>query len=585
VPGLDVAQINSHEWAVSARGFNTQFANQLLVLLDGRSIYGTGFGGVVWGVQDVVMEDIDRIEVIRGPGAALWGANAVNGVINIITKNARETQGTLVSVTGGTLDQPITTVRYGGQLATNLFYRVYGKFSNRDGLETASGQDAPDRTLTAQGGGRLDWEPSDENKFTLQGDMYRDRFVENQDLASLLPPYLLNLNEVEYNSGANALGRWTHDFSDTSSLTIQTYYDRFKQEQAGAVETTDTIDFDAQHRFALGSRNDITWGLGYRNIDDAFQGSPFVTWNPASERDRLFSSFVQDEISLVPDRLKLTLGSKFEHNDINGFEYEPSGRLLWTPTERQTVWAAISRAVSTPSWSFLHSTANLLVIPPMPPVSPLPVQISSFGNPNLDDEVLIAYELGYRIEVTKHLSFDVAGFYNNYDDLIGQTPVTTSIAATPVPHALVGSTEENAGSGHTYGVEISGRWDVTDHWHLTASYSWLDIQLGFASTYLQSSPKQQAQLGSSLDLPYHFELNGAVSFVDQITAPYGIGEMNIPSYVRLDLGVVWHATKNLEFGVWGQNLAQDRHEEFTSYKTLLVTEIPRSVVARITFRF
>ncbi|MGA2248633.1 MAG: TonB-dependent receptor plug domain-containing protein, partial [Verrucomicrobiota bacterium] len=288
VPGLDVAQINSHEWAVSARGFDNEFANKLLVLIDGRSVYDAGFGGVVWGVQDLVMEDIDRIEVIRGPGASLWGANAVNGVINIITKSAKETQGTLVSVTGGTFDQPTTTVRYGGQLATNLYYRAYGKFSNRDGLETAGGQDAPDQTLTAQGGGRLDWEPSDENKFTLQGDFYRDRFVENQDIASLSPPYLLNYNEVNYDSGGNVLGRWTHDFSDTSSLTMQAYYDRSDLEEAGAAEIANTLDFDAQHRFALGTRNDITWGLGYRNVDGEFRSSDFVSWNRATEHDQLF---------------------------------------------------------------------------------------------------------------------------------------------------------------------------------------------------------------------------------------------------------------------------------------------------------
>ncbi|MGA2248871.1 MAG: TonB-dependent receptor, partial [Verrucomicrobiota bacterium] len=293
----------------------------------------------------------------------------------------------------------------------------------------------------------------------------------------------------------------------------------------------------------------------------------------------------QDEITLLPDRLKLTLGSKFENNEITGFEVEPSGRLLWKPSERQSVWVSISRAVRTPSWSDLHSTANLLVIPPVPPLSPLPVQVSSLGNPSLESETLTAYELGYRIEPAKHLSLDLAGFYNDYDQLIAPTAVTTGFVASPLPHALIATTDENAGPGHTYGVEASAHWDVTDCWHLTANYSWLGVQLDFNSTYLQSAPEQQAQLRSELDLPYHLELNGAVSFMDQVTVPYGVGQMNIPSYVRLDLGLVWHATKNLELGVWGQNLAQDRHEEFTSYKTMLVTEIPSSVVGRITLHF
>jgi len=586
VPGLDVAEINSHEWAVSARGFDNEFANKLLVLVDGRSVYESGYGGVIWDVQDMAMEDIDRIEVIRGPGASLWGANAVNGVINIITKSAKETQGTLVSVTGGTFDQPTTTVRYGGQLATNLYYRVYGKFSNRDGLETSTGQDAPDRTLNFQGGMRLDWEPSDENKLTLQGDWYRNRLVENQEVASLLPPYALNFNEVNYNSGGNVLGRWTHDFSESSSFTVQAYYDRLTEEQAGAAETANTLDFDAQHRFALGTRNDITWGLGYRDVAADYRSSFFVGWDPDTSHDQLLSSFVQDEISLVPDRLKLTLGSKFEHNDYTGFEFEPSARLLWTPTEEQTVWAAISRAVRTPAWSDLHFDANLTVIPPVPPLSPLPVLISSHGNPSLDDEDLIAYELGYRVEATKHVSLDVAGFYNDYRQLIAPTLVTTSIltGSTP-PYAQVVSTDENAGSAHSYGVEISARWDVTDYWHLVANYSWLDLQLGFNSNYFQSGPEHQAQLRSSLDLPDHFELNGDVSFVDQVITPSILGQTSVPSYVRLDLGLVWHATKNLELGIWGQNLAQSLHTEYTSYKTPLITEIPRGVMARITVHF
>jgi len=585
VPGLDVAQINSHEWAVSARGFNGEFANKLLVLVDGRSIYSTGFGGVVWGAEDVPMEDVDRIEVIRGPGASLWGANAVNGVINIITKGAKDTQGVLVSVTGGTFDQPTTTVRYGTRLATNLYCRVYGKVSNRDGLETPGGQDAPDRTLTAQGGTRLDWNPSDENQVTLQGDFFRDRFVESQDYAILSPPYVQSFNQANYDSGGNVLGRWTHDFSDSSSLAIQTYYDRFKEEQAGAIETANTLDFDAQHRFLLGNRNDITWGLGCRNVAADFTSSPFVMWSQATEHDQLYSSFVQDEISLLPDRLKLTLGSKFEDNSLTGFEVEPTVRLLWTPTARQSVWAAISRAVRTPDWTDLHGDANVQTLPPTPTL-PLPVLVTVMGNPSVDSEELTAYELGYRVELTKHLSLDAAAFYNDYSQLIAPVGGSTEIeAGASPPYASVVIPEENAGTAHTYGLEVSARWDATDYWHLTANYSWLETQMGFYAADTQPGPQQQAQLRSSFDLPYHLELNGDVSFVDRVFAPYGIGVMNIPSYVRLDLGLVWHATRNLELGVWGENLAQDRHIEYTSYTSTLVTEIPRGIIGRITFRF
>ena len=587
VPGLDVAQINSHEWAVSARGFDNEYANKLLVLVDGRSIYGTGFGGVIWSAQFFPMENIDRIEVIRGPGASLYGANAVNGVINIITKSAKDTQGAMLSVEGGTLDQPATTVQYGGQLASNLFYRAYARVLNGDGLATSTSQDAPDRTLDVQGGFRLDWEPTDVNKLTLQGDLYRNRLVENQDLFSLAPPYQQTYNEVNYNSGGNVLGRWTHDFSDTQSLTLQTYYDRFKEEEAGAAETQNTVDFDAQHRFAFGNRNEITWGLGYRDVEQDYRSSDFATFNPPGAHDHLFSSFVQDEIILIPDRLKLTLGSKFEHNDYTGFEYEPTGRLLWTPTEHQSAWAAISRGARTPDWLDLHSQVDLLVLPPNPPAMPIPTKLASYGNPNLDAEDVTAYELGYRIEATKHLSFDIAGFYNDYDHLIAPTGMSSQTLLSPqlTPYELVSVTDQNAGGAQTFGAEISARWDVTDNWHLTANYSWLGVELGFNSNFLLANPAHQAQLRSTLDLPLHLELNGAVSFVDKVEAPYLLGQMNIPSYVRLDLGLVWHPTKNFELGVWGQNLAQDKHAEFTSYKTVLLTEIPRSVMARLTWHF
>ncbi len=584
VPGMDVAQINSHEWAVSARGFNGQFANKLLVMVDGRSVYGTGFGGVVWGVQDIVMEDLDRIEVIRGPGATLWGANAVNGVINIITKSAKDTQGTLITAAGGTIDRPVAAVRYGGRLQTNLFYRVYAKGFNRDGLVETGGPDAPDDAREIQGGMRVDWEPSEENRVTLQGDYYYDRFVENQDLPSLTPPYGANINEVNHDRGGNVLGRWTHELPGNSTLALQAYYDYAHNEQAGAVQTCDTIDFDGQHRFALGSRNDVVWGLGYRWSASKLRPSFFVAFNPAQKRDELFSWFVQDEITVLPDRVKVTIGSKFEHNDYTGFEFEPGARVLWTPTERQTVWAAVSRAVRTPSLSELYERVNLQVFPPVPPNPP--TLVSAFGNPNLDSEELIAYELGFRIELTRQCALDVAGFYNDYDKIILPMPGTPGFEVNPPPpHGLVPTLNQNAGPAHTYGVEVSARYNVTDRWHLMAGYTWFNIDTSLNSPLLTASPEQQVQLRSTLNLPANLELNGAVYYVDRIQAPLGLGSTTLQDYVRLDLGLVWRPTPSWELGVWGQNLTDRRHAEFTSYKTSLMTEIPRSVVGRITWRF
>ncbi len=584
VPGMDVAQINSHEWAVSGRGFNGEFANKLLVLVDGRSVYTTGFGGVIWSMQDVVMEDLDRIEVIRGPGGSLWGANAVNGVINIITKSAKETQGGLITTTVGTQEQPSTTVQYGGQLATNLYYRAYVKYFNRDEFVDSTGAEGPDAWSGIQGGFRLDWEPSAEDKLTLQGDYYENRLNQSQKFPSLTPPYLQNGEVVNHDSGGNVLGRWTHEFSDTSALTAQAYFDHFSPQELGVRYTADTIDLDAQHRFAIGSRNDILWGLGYRHISDSLRASPFLSMSPAAQEEQLFSSFVQDEITLAPDRVKLTLGSKFEDNDYTGFEVQPSARLIWTPTDHQAFWTSVSRAIRTPSRSERSEQVDFGVIPPSPTTPP--VELPVLGNPSLQSEELLAYEAGYRLEFSKRLSWDLTGFYNKYNQLILPVPGTPEFQPAPFPpHLVVPSMNQNAGGAHTYGMEVSARWNVTEDWHLVSSYSWLGVHFDSDSPELHGSPEQQFQLRSTLNLPAHLELNGALFYVDQIEAPYGMGLMRVPSYVGLDLGLVWHASKSLELGLWGKNLLQDRHLEFPSSTTSLLTEVPREIVARLTWRF
>jgi iron complex outermembrane recepter protein len=584
VPGMDVARVNSHEWAISARGFNGEFANKMLVLVDGRSIYTTGFGGVIWGMEDVVMEDLDRIEVIRGPGGTLWGANAVNGVINIITKSAKETQGGLISSTFGIEDQPSTTIQYGGQLASNLFYRVYTKYFNRDGLVLANGQDGPDDWSGLQGGFRLDWEPTEGNKFTLQGDAFSHRVRESQSIPTLVPPFVQTGEAVNHDSGANVLGRWTHEMTEKSVLTLQAYYDYFSPEQIGVEYRSDTVDIDAQHRFGIGDRNDIVWGVGYRHIGDHLEPSGYLAFDPASQQEDVFSAFVQDEVTLIPERLTATLGSKFEHNNFTGGEFQPSGRVLWTPTSIHTFWGSISRAVRTPSISELDERVNLAVYP-SPAPNP-PALVALLGNPNLKSEELLAYELGYRVELAKRVSLDLAGFYNDYQNLIAALPAGPTFESfPPPPHFLISSVNQNAGPAHSYGLEVSGRWQVTDFWRLTGSWSWLELHGEAISILGNPSPEQQFQLRSTVDLAHNLHFNAAASYVDQIHAPYGVGQITVPAYVRLDIGLVWQAHKSLELGIWGQNLLDGRHPEFSSYKTPLITEVPRGVMGRITWSF
>lgn len=582
VPGLDVARVSASQWAISSRGFNNQFGNKLLVLIDGRAIYTPIFGGVFWNIQDVVLADVDRIEVIRGPGATLWGANAVNGVINITTMSAKKTQGTMVTTAVGTEEQPTSTIRHGGQLGTNLFYRAYVKYFNREGLVNPGGNAAPDDWNSVRGGLRLDWEPAPESQFTLQGDYYEVGAGAGVNQPSLTAPGGVFPASLEaHNRGGNVLGRWTRTFSDTSALTLQAYADILKQDDGFESARQNTYDLELQHRFAPGANHEIIWGGGYRYTDVDMQGSFFATLTPARRQLQLFNFFAQDEITLVPDRLKLTLGSKFEHNDLTGFEFQPSARLLWLPDQKQTVWAAVSRAMRNPSLISRDGRVNLAAFPGAPPTV-----VSLFGNPNLESEELIAYELGYRIEPIKRLSLDLALFYQVYDKVVGLVPGTPGLEATPAPlHILVPQIFRNNLAGETYGAELAARWQVTDAWRLTGSYSWLRMQLQPDPSVRQESPQQQFQLRSDLDLPRHVGLHAAAYYVDQVVSLEGALRTPVPAYVRLDLGVTWRPTASLELGLWGQNLIDNQHPEYYGYKPAPRTEVPRSVVGTVTWKF
>lgn len=571
VPGMDVAQINSHEWAVSARGFNDEYANKLLVLVDGRAAYDPAFGGVYWDVQDIPMEDIDRIEVIRGPGGTLWGENAVDGVVNIITKSAKDTQGLLASVGGGNEDQPYVMVRYGGQLTTNLFYRAYLKYFNGASFEQSDHSDAADGWDSFRTGGRLDWEPKAENQFTLQGDYYVSRLGENMDVSSPAPPFYQSLNVGDNENGGNVLARWTHEISDTSQLSIQAYDEYVSQEETSASERQNTFDLDAQHRFALGDWNDIVWGLGYRYMSFFFPEDSFLEMNPGTRNDQLFSGFVQDEITVVPNYVHFTAGTKLEHNDFSGFEYEPSARLTWTPTTKQTVWAAVSRAVRTPTIFDLDGTLT-------EPDVGTPVEIMINPNSGLKSESLVAYELGYRVQPVKRLSFDTTAFYNGYHDLLIYVP---GAFVFPVQQILT----ENGGRGYAFGGEVSAQWQPLDYWRVVASYSLFKQDLHPSADLSQSAPVEQAQLRTYLDITRSLEINAMASYVDSVTTLNIAQTTVIPSYVRLDVGVIWRPTKSVEMGIWGQNLLQAQHQEFTSDTETYAVNIPRSVLAKITFRF
>jgi iron complex outermembrane receptor protein len=601
VPGMQVAQVDAHGWAISARGFNDVFANKLLVLQDGRSIYTPLFSGVFWDMQDTLLEDIERIEVIRGPGATLWGANAVNGVINIITKKAKDTQGFLVTGGAGTEERGFGAIRYGAKLSDNAHFRIYGKYFSRDDSVLPSGADANDAWQMGRGGFRLDWEPPN-NLLTLQGEVYGGALNETFTRLSPAPPFAPTEVADTFNTfGANLLGRWTHIFSADSSMSLQSYYDRTLRDTIIFKEDRDTFDIDFQHRFPLGARQDVVWGLGYRVTSDKVRESDNfdVSLDPPDRTTHLFSAFVQDEIALIAEKLNLTLGSKFEHNDFTGFEFQPSGRLVWTPHERHTFWGAISRAVRTPSRAEDDIRLN------QPPVFPAntffpgsPAAVTSiFGNRDFDSEKLIAYEFGYRLQPHKRLSVDLAAFYNEYDALRSLEPGVPLFRFAPfppfnhpgVPPPHIAFQVDNKMSGETYGVEIAPSWQMMDWWLWRISYSYLEMDLhtdaGSGDTTTAqgtegSNPHHQFSLSASIDFPSDVTLDCAVRYVDQLPARL------IDSYVVLDIRLAWRPIKNLELSIVGQNLLDDRHPEFNpSFIPGPATEVQHSVYGKVTWRF
>jgi iron complex outermembrane receptor protein len=585
VPGLDVAQVDAHQWAVSARGFNDVFANKLLVLQDGRSIYTPLFSGVLWDVQGTLMEDIERIEVVRGPGASLWGANAVNGVINIISRSAENTQGLLLTGAGGEQDRGMFGARYGGQITSNSFFRVYGTYFNHDDTVLPNGDEAPNHWQIARFGFRTDWRPSEQNLITFQGDGYAGWI--HQVFGTFQPTNPATFTDWVKDEmqarGGNLLGRWTHTFSDTSELRAQVYYDRTEREATILNEKRDSFDLDLQEEFALGDRNRIVCGLGYRLDSDEQKNNSTIAFHPERQTVSLFSAFAEDELALVRDKLSLTLGSKFEHNDYTGFEIEPGARLLWSPWKHQTFWASISRAVRTPS----RAEEDILLNQGHPVAPGVVAPTTTYGNENFKSEELTAYEFGYRSQVGAGVSFDLAAFYNNYDKLRSSEtgPSPTQPVATPfIPLHL-----SNKLRGETYGAEVSATWKVTGNWRLQPSYTFLEMQLrnGDHSTDTASaallegeSPRHQAVLRSSLDLPHGIELDAALRYVDSLPS------LHVDSYVTVDARLAWQINPNWEVAIVGQNLVQDHHAEFapTSIQTQ-PTEIPRTIYGKITWRF
>jgi len=549
---LQVAQVDSRQWAIGARGFNSTTANKLLVLIDGRTAYTPLFSGVFWDVQEVPLANIDRIEVISGPGATLWGANAVNGVINVITKGAEETQGLLLSGGGGIEQRGFGTVRYGGALGSSVHYRIHGRGFGRDATALPSGQDAADDWHLGQGGFRMDWDASNVNRLTLQGDLYDGRIGQ------------LSAGDIAV-SGGNVMAKWSRTPSEGSSLAAQLYYDRTHRDIPGTFgEDLDTYDVDLQHRARLGARHDVVWGLGYRLINDRVVNGPALAFLPPHVARQWFTGFAQDEIALVPNRLHVALGTKIEHNDYTGFEIQPSGRVNWRLSPSGTLWAAVSRALRTPS-----RIDREFFAPGQPPYR-------LAGGPGFHSEEELAYELGYRHQ-RGALALSLAAFYNRYYGLRSVEQVNPP-AAFPI---VIG----NGQDGESFGAEETVEYWLTSRWRLRAGYTELRVHIwpnpGSTDTSRgaaeSQAPDRQFLLKSSVDLPAQLRLDAGFRAIGDIT------HQQVPAYVELNAKLTWQPTSNLDLSLVGQNLLHRRHAEFGA--PAVRREIERGAYGAVEWRF
>jgi iron complex outermembrane receptor protein len=596
VPGMQSFRSDPGDFAVGTRGFVGEFANKLLVLVDGRSIYTPTFAGVEWMFEEGLLENIERIEVIRGPGAALWGSNAVNGVINIITKHSTDTQGALAVATAGTTEEWYEAFRYGTTIGDNLSCRAYIKQMQYGTVDNPR-QAEPE---LVRGGFRVDWMPSEENTFLLTGGYYNshEKSWTSRPLPTPLPRYI-DIKGHGYYSGLHLMGRWEHTFSPDSDMALQVSYSRdhhranryAKQKQAEGHPDLEKDkymleiwDIDFQHRFPLGLRQDVVWGFAIRQTRDYKRDTNiFFALDPDSRFTYLYSGFVQDRIDLVRDRLTLILGARCEYNSYTDFELQPNARLMWTPNRRHTLWAAVSRAVRIPSRYERDGNIRLSIIP-RTPLSPR-MLVEAKGNNSFDAETLLAYELGYRTFFFNRVSLDVTAFLNDYSRLRTLEPAS--------PQWMQGYFRypfeyDNDMDGTTYGFEAVTNWNPLPWWRLQATYSFLHMDLdprsgsdaGDPTAADDLSPRHQYTLRSMMDLWDAVELDVSLYFTDDIPG-YGIKR-----YTNLIVRLGWTPVPGLSLELIGHNLLDNRHNEFSDeiYRRA-ENEIRRTVYARISWRF
>lgn len=591
IPGLQVARVDANKWAISSRGFNSNFSNKLLVLIDGRSVYSPTFSGVYWDAQDVLFEDIDRIEVIRGSGAAIWGANAVNGVINIITKNAQETIGSHLSVLAGNEESANINLRYGAKINENVAGRVYLKYKEVDGgYSSDTGANAGDNWDSLRGGFRLDLKDNN-NELTFQGDIYRsdinstiDRLWLNPAIPGNNVPYFRsNVDSIIDSKGHNLLLNWRNKKSEKHTFNMQVYYDHSERNELILGQHNDVYDVEFNHQVQFESGNEVIWGLNYRRIKDNFANSEQIAVQPNSVTIELYSVFAQYEID-VSLNTKLTLGAKLEDTFFTNLEFQPNIRMIYKPDERQSFWGAISKAVRTPSRTEENGLLLSNVIPTQPPI---PLYVN--GNTNLKSEDLRSFELGYRLQASENLSYDISAFYNRYKNLASiETVEFLDLGESQIP---LGFQFGNQIRANSIGFEAASIWRVNEWWKLQINYSYLNISSApeAQSTdmlanllYEGASPNHQLAVTSNINIDDKWSLYFAGIYVDELTNTNILPDsQKIDGYFDVNFGMKWQLLENVEVALFGQNLLDKKRLEFVAEEYNIPSYIERSLFIRI----
>jgi len=581
-PGIQVARTNTNVWAVTARGFNSVFANKLLVLLDGRSVYNPFFSGVNWDVLNVMLEDVERIEVIRGPGATLWGTNAVNGVINIITDDSEKSVGRLVSVGVGSEDRFIAAARTGGRFGEGGSYRIYAHGFERDGFERPEAG-ADEDWRGGHVGFRSDLRGKDQ-AFTFQGEIYQGRGSDRFNSPLLTPPYSAVLGSDREHEGGFLLSRWRYTPSSDSELQLQAYLDLQRRSEYLLTQRRDVFDVDLQHRIAWSQNNSLTYGFGanvYRDEIGEDEQTYVLTIDPSRRVVNIYNLFLQDEH--VFNRLRVIAGAKIEYTEFTGFELQPNLRALFAATPNDTFWSAVSRAVRTPSRAENDAAIGVSTLPTEIGLT----RIDAFGSTSFNSENLLSYEIGYRRSFSPQTSLDLSLFYNDYTDLRTLEPGAPFLSERGYITAPI--VASNLAEGTTYGGELSVEHKVSDRLRLSGNYSYLDFSIRPQkasrdpfSTYLTgASPEHQLFLRSSLDLSEYLQLDALVRYVSSLHT------LTVGGYWEGGLRLGYTIKKGLELSLTGQDLFHHRHKEFVANDvvSLRPASIERGVFAKVIWRF